>query len=150
MKYTWFYIILIIVASCQQKSQSNNKSDVQNKIIGDVELTAKWMEYNNNKDDTTNRNDYRYINVKINKLQQQNVEKEKLLYLNFDMQKDFVLVVNEDSIPATFCQRIENGISGSYDYIVAFEEKKEYQLKSDYTLVYNDKVFGIGTVAFVL
>ena len=91
--------------------------------------------------------DFIYFNVKFNNPDGSGFNKEKVLYLNFDMQKDFVLLNKGDSISPVFCQRIENGMKNSFEYIVAFEEKDTGD--ETVSLIYNDKIFSIGTVAFV-
>lgn len=89
-----------------------------------------------------------HFQVRIDKNTEPSFKKEQLLYLNFDMQQDFTLVVQQDTVAAGFCQRIENGRKNSYEYIVAFEDDRLIQPK-DYMLLYQDKIFGVGTVAFV-
>jgi len=135
--------------------------DPDNKIkqsitIGDVGVVTKFLPASyrslmNKQDDAmpdSKEDPFYYFNVKFNKKPGDKPEKEKLMYLNFDIQNDFVLLVNNrDSIAPAICQKIENGIAGCYEYIVVFEkEKGEWK---DFALVYHDKIFSIGTVAFV-
>ena len=89
-----------------------------------------------------------HFDVKFNKEGTEKPTKEKLLYLNFDMQNDFVLLVNDrDSIAPSICQKIENGTPGSYEYVVVFEKGTDEW--KNFTLFYHDKIFSIGTVSFV-
>lgn len=83
----------------------------------------------------------------IDKLTESEFDKEKSMYLDFDMQQDFVAGVDRDSIAPAFCQRIQSGKKDRYEYIVAI--KKPEVENTGVTLVYNDKIFGVGKVAFV-
>jgi hypothetical protein len=56
---------------------------------------------------------------------------------------------NKDSVPAAICQKIENGKGGSYEYLLAFDKVKSNRSNEDFTIIYNDKIFGMGSVAFV-
>ena len=151
-------------------------NDPENKIVqsikvGDVKVIAKWLpdQYRNNHPDSnreTNNNtistsnnpqsnnrssheDYSYFNVRFEKSTVEKPANDKVLYLNFDMQNDFKLLCAGDSLSAVICQKIENGISGSYEYIVAFQNADSRLQKSDFTLYYKDKIFGLGDIAFV-
>src|SRR6187551_1296842 len=123
------------------------KKGIHNIKVGDAELTSRLIKNTNTGDDNSN-NQVCYFNVRIDQLTDKKFEKEKLLYADFDIQNDFVLAAGKDSLVSTFCQKIENGRRRSYEYIVAFEIPKQKAI-GDVTLVYNDKIFGVGTVAFV-
>ena len=115
-------------------------------------LPVSYRSLIGNKQDSIVQEDDRfyYFNVKFDKKAGDKPAKEKVLYLNFDMQNDFVLLVNDlDSIAPAICQKIENGIAGSYEYMVVFEKQNGEELSKDMTLFYHDKIFSIGTVAFV-
>lgn len=90
-----------------------------------------------------------FFNVRFDRSLTEEVPKEKILYLNFDMQHDFTLQLDEKVIAPVFCQRIENGRKGSFEYMLAFEDGKEIQRNEDFTLLYTDKIFGIGAISFV-
>jgi len=160
------FIILLTGLACKQKTPEQQlKSFVEdpgNKItqminLSDVRIVTKYLPTSyrsviNNLSDSVLMDDdgFYYFNVKFEKKTGEKPGKEKLLYLTFDMQKDFVLMMNDrDSIAPVICQKIENGISGSYEYMIAFEIMSKEKLKNDFKLFYNDKIFGIGTVAFV-
>jgi hypothetical protein len=142
---------LLSLMACVQKPVKNNLETVrQDKFlkrikIGDTEAIAKMQpggkERNGN-------NEFVYFNIKFNKTGASTFNKEKILYLNFDMQKDFVLLKNRDSVAAVFCQRIENGIKNNFEYIIAFEKNSAFT-EEPISLIYHDKIFSIGTVAFV-
>jgi hypothetical protein len=130
-------------------------NDPDNKItqsiqVGNVKVITKLLPYDyrnmlEKTEDSAAEDHYTYFSVKIEGLKEKPV-KDKLLYLNFDMQTDFIMLQGQDSIAPVICQRIENGRSGSYEYLVAFDN--DYS-PGDFTLFYKDKIFGIGTVAFV-
>lgn len=65
------------------------------------------------------------------------------------MQNDFVMLINGDSVIPVICQKIENGKSGSYEYLMAFEKENLQKKEDDFTVFYHDKIFGMGTIAFV-
>lgn len=161
MKAFWVMLILMI-AGCKQKPPEKKFLDYinnpENKIvqkiaIGEVQITTKWIpgDYWKLMDSTAKNeeNGFCYFNVKIEKTKGEKPAKEQILYLNFDMQKDFVLLSGTDSVAPAICQKIENGIAGSYEYMLAFENKNGEDDDGDHTVIYNDKIFGTGTTAFV-
>lgn len=174
----WFLIMLMISCTHRSPQQrlADFINDPENKIVqsikvGDVKVIAKWLpdQYRNNHPDsnrettnntistsnnpqTNNRSpneDYCYFNIRFEKTTVEKPANDKVLYLNFDMQNDFRLVCAGDSLSPVICQKIENGISGSYEYIVAFQNIETRLQKSDFTLYYKDKIFGLGDIAFV-
>jgi hypothetical protein len=159
-----FWIGLFSIAGCKELPIEQQlkvfMEDPDNKIkqsitIGDVGIVTKFLPASyrslmskNNAIPDSKVDPFYYFNVKFNKKPGDKPEKEKLMYLNFDMQNDFVLLVNNrDSIAPAICQKIENGIAGCYEYMVVFEKGKDEW--KDFTLVYHDKMFSIGTVSFV-
>lgn len=156
--------VILFVSACKHKDPEERLKDFVedpvNKItqkitIGDVGIVTKFLPASyrllmNSRNDLAGEDGQKfyYFDVQLNKTMGEKPAKEKLLYLNFDMQNDFVLLVNDrDSILPAICQKIENGIAGSYEYMIAFESGEEEW--KNFTLFYNDKIFGIGTVAFV-
>jgi hypothetical protein len=162
-------IILLIgilcIAGCKHLTSEqryiNYINDPENKItqqikIGDVQATVKWLPPQYRKLKNSNEisdlisessNDFYFFDVRFDKPRGDKPGKEKIAYLNFDMQNDFVLLSGVDSIMPAICQKIENGISGSYQYILAFE--KASGETEDFLMLYSDKSFGIGSIAFV-
>jgi hypothetical protein len=157
--------LLVLISACQQKTPEQRlKSyvdDPDNKItqaisIGNTGIVTKFLPASYRtlvagRSDTAFNNDdgFCYFNVRIDRKAGEKPSREQLLYLNFDIENNFVLLVNNrDSLAPAICQKIENGIAGSYEYMVAFE-KKENEKWDDFTLIYHDKIFSIGTVAFV-
>jgi hypothetical protein len=131
------------------------KNITQQIKVGNVQATVKWLpdEYRKlsspKEQYKSDENEpYYYFDAKF-ELTGANAEKpskEKELYLDFDMQKDFVLLLGKDSVYPSICQKIENGISPRYQYLLAFDRKK---LDKGFSLFYNDKIFGIGTIVFL-
>lgn len=155
LSFILFLAVLLIVA-CNHNVGSNSPSSLLQRIkVGDIQASLKWMpNYANkvnigfDKPEAQSANDRElvYFNAKFEKPEGNKPSKEKVLYLDFDMEKDFVLLNGNDSIPTSICQKIENGIPGSYEYMLAFE--KPVDDSKSYTVFYNDKIFGIGTLAF--
>jgi hypothetical protein len=158
------FVISLYMSACSQigKEQSLKAfvDDPGNKItqvitVGDVGVVSRFLPdsyrslIEEKKDPISNGNKgFYYFNIKFNKKVTDKPDKEKMMYLNFDMQNDFVLVTGKkDSVMPAICQKIENGIKGSYEYMLAFEKKENDG--GDFTLLYNDNIFSIGTVAFV-
>jgi len=158
-------IALVIISACSsQNHEQQLKSyvdDPDNKItqaitVGDVGVVSRFLPAsyrslykpgNETQTSEVKADNYYYFNVKFNKKVTDKQDKEQLMYLNFDMQKDFTLVTNNsDSIAPAICQKIENGIKGSYEYMLAFEKNDNDQ--GGFTLLYHDNIFSIGTVAF--
>jgi len=152
--------ILLVVAGCKHKTLQQRFAgfinDPANKItqkitVGNITATIKWMPagYRRMIDSLTGENDeYDYFNVKFDKTGEDKPSREKKMYLDFDMQKDFSLVIGKDSILPAICQRIQNGLSGSYEYMLAFEKQKKNDVEN-FTVVYKDEIFGIGILAFL-
>jgi hypothetical protein len=162
----WVFVILI-VTGCKSKISLNEYGDYlnnpRNKItqkieIGGVEASMKWIpsdyyrlmrKRDKESEDSLAEDDYYYFNAKFEKTEGEKPEKNKILYLDFDMQKDFVLLMGKDSVMPGICQKVENGIAGSYEYMLAFEKGERHEEDNGFTVIYNDKIFGIGTIAFV-
>jgi len=160
-------LVIILFTGCKAKMSERGYSDYindpENKItqkikIGEVQASMKWIppEYhllvskkNGRVADSSAQDGLYYFDAKFEKTTGEKPVKDKLLYLDFDMQNDFVLLLGKDSVAPSICQKIENGISGSYEYMLAFESKGKEKDKNDFTVIYNDKIFGIGTIAFV-
>jgi hypothetical protein len=123
---------------------------MQKITIGNVTATIKWMPSNYRKitDSLADKTAYNYFDIKFDKAGENKLTKEKIMYLDFDMQKDFTIVNGTDSIPPAICQRIQNGYGASYEYMLAFERQTKND-PGDFTVVYKDEIFGIGTIAFV-
>jgi hypothetical protein len=164
------YILSTLIMSCAHRSPQQRLADFindpENKIVqsikvGDVKVIAKWLpdQYRNNNPVSTSNNpqtenrssheDYSYFNVRFEKSTVEKPANDKVLYLNFDMQNDFKLLCAGDSLSPAICQKIENSVSGSYEYMVAFQNDDARLQKSDFTLYYKDKIFGLGDIAFV-
>ena len=156
LKNPLYLLSFLLITSCDQRSPRQRlvdyMNDPANKIrqiirIGDVKVTSKLLPYNySNKEDAISKDGYVYFSVNIESHKNEKPSKEKVLYLDFDMQQDFTLLRGTDSVAPVICQKIQNGRPGSYEYVVAFNDDHNDQ---DYTLFYKDKLFGIGTVAFV-
>jgi hypothetical protein len=159
----WWLALFIIAAGCKHKTPEQRYveyiNDPDKKItqvikVGNTQATLKLLtdEYRNFSDtsaeDSSGR--YYYFNMRFDRSGGDKPEKEKLMYLNFDMQPDFILLKNNrDSVQAAICQRIENGKGGSYEYLLAFEKSNNDEQDKNFTIIYNDKIFGMGSVAFV-
>ena len=157
---------LLLLCACKHQTGEERYvkyiNDLRHKIeqqikIGEVQATIKWLpeDYRGllNKDlqtDGVNKDEgFYYFDIKFDKSKGDKPVKEKVMYLDFDMQKDFVLLIGKDSVAPVICQKIENGIAGSYQYMLAFEKKDMQKTAEDFSVIYNDKIFGIGTIAFV-
>ena len=162
MKRIWI-LCLGIVGFCRctthQQGLAEFINDPENKItqkisIGNINTMVKWLpeEYRRlsaaaSTGKINESDDYYYFNAKFDRAEETKLSKEKTLYLDFDMQNDFALVEGGDSLLPAICQRIQNGRSDSYEYMLGFEKKENG--RQDFTLIYHDKIFGIGTIAFV-
>ncbi len=160
-------IAILLIAGCKTKMSesiyvdyiNDPKNKIMQKIkIGEVQASMKWIpddyyrlasKRSNPEVGSEKQNDLYFFDAKFEKTTGEKPVKEKLLYLDFDMQNDFVLLLGKDSVAPAICQKIENGISGSYEYMLAFEKPPVQEEKDGFTVIYNDKIFGIGTIAFV-
>lgn len=167
------FFLITLVISCTNRSPQQRLAafinDPENKIVqhiqvGDVKVVSKWLPFqyrngatgnaaptldNPQSEGRTPNEDYCYFNVRFEKTTVEKPANDKVLYLNFDMQNDFTLVCAGDSLSPVICQKIENGISGSYEYIVAFQNVDGQLQKNNFSLYYKDKIFGLGNIAFV-
>jgi hypothetical protein len=142
------WIVSLGLISCTAPKENEaallQKQGIQKISIGDVRLASRLM----SRDEPEQGGGYVYFNVKIEKTDTDRIGKEQALYLAFDIQQDFVLKAGGRQILPGVCQKIENGRKDIYEYVVAFEAGKELE-KEELTLLYKDKIFGVGTVAFV-
>ena len=150
-------IVILFLSGCIYK-QSHHSADitvadtrVQEIEIGSTKTTMKWMNPANRglshpigSSDTG----YYYFNVKFERPSNEELSKDKTMYLDFDMQNDFIMAVKQDSVAPSFCQRIQNGRSGNFEYILAFQ-RPQYEPNERLTILYSDKMFGIGALEFV-
>lgn len=152
---------MLLVISCTNRTPQQRLAayvnDPENKIVqsiqvGDVKAIAKLLpaQYRDPQPQSSISNEeYCYFNVRFEKNTVEKPANEKLLYLNFDMQNDFTMFCAGDSISPVICQKIETGVSGRYEYLVAFHNDDNQLSKNDFTLYYKDKIFGLGVIAFV-
>lgn len=143
----WVCLLAGLFVACSAPVESKeafyHKRGMQYIKVGDTELTSKMM-----KMDSARANDaFVYFDVTINRLKDEALSKDKSMYLDFDVQKDFGAAVGNDSLIPALCQRVMNGKSKSFEYLIAFEKRPALQA-SGITLVYDDKIFGVGRVAF--
>lgn len=144
-KYIWLAVLL---TGCAYKTNEQKLAalTVQSIQVGDVHVVTKWLPYYGMKDSVDG---YYYFDIKFQKQETTKPDKEKTMYLNFAMQQDFILAIGRDSVIPSICQKIENGMAGSYQYTLAFDKRGKDMNKEDLALVYRDKIFGIGMLAFV-
>ena len=160
-KYQIILAGIYLFAACSQPDEKERYfrfiNNPENKIVqrikvGNIQASLKWLpaEYRSLLNQKGNNAQYDdslyYFNAVIDKTDQSKPDEHKTIYLDFDMQQDFVMFSGTDSIAPLICQKVENGITNSYEYILAFDPPER---NKDFTVFYNDKVFGIGTVAFV-
>ena len=134
-------------------------NDPENKItqiitIGETTVKSKLLtkEYRSflaaDSSEKNEQDDFWYFKVVFENKQTDKLDEKKILYLNFDMQGDFSLKTSQGLQTADICQRIENGRKGSYEYLVAFQKDQQAD-RGNMTVFYEDKIFGIGKIAFV-
>ncbi len=151
------------MAACQLSNSRQQYisyiNDPEHKItqkikVGDVQATIKWLPPDYRKLITLDSGTYEasdgfhYFDIRFDKVIGDKPSKEKILYLDFDMHNDFVMLQGADSVGPIFCQRIENGTPGSYQYMLAFE-KRHAGMEEGFSVLYRDKIFGIGAIVFV-
>ncbi len=121
---------------------------------GPVVMSAKYLprNYLQAVDEKRNieKSDYEYMyyfDFELNVGDDMQLGKNKVTYMNFDIQNDFMLTVGKELLSPVICQKIEKGFSSSYKYIVVFENK---QMKENEKLVftYKDKIFALGEKHF--
>ncbi len=155
MRFTFIILLLMfIISGCGRKTRQTLAeyiNDPKHRItqtikIGDVQATMKWMipALLNKEEDG-----YSYFSVRFDKLTGEKPTKEKTLYIDFDMQQDFLMQIGKDSLRPAICQKIENGMGGSYQYVLAFDRKMDLEHPRDFGIFYFDKIFGMGDLAFV-
>ena len=166
------FLLTVLVVGCAHRSPQqklvefiNNPENkiVQSMQISGVKVTSKWLPYQYRQSSIANgqlakgaqpdnslpHDDYTYFNVRFEKKFTEKPATEKVMYLDFDMQNDFTLLCSGDSLAPVICQKIENGVAGSYEYMLAFDNNNKCSDKNDFTLFYKDKIFGLGVIAFV-
>ena len=156
-------MVFVFNTACKHKTATQRivefmndttNNSTQKQMINGVEITAKYLpiEYQknlagSNKDESQSEN----ISVDL-KISKTGFKKDKAtaLYLNFDIQNDFQLQVDNKFLIPAICQKIENGIQDNYEYMVVFETAAlENSSFKQAELIYNDKIFGIGQRKFI-
>ncbi len=158
--------VFVILIGCNKKSPKEQYIDYINESKhhikqhlkkGEVLITVKYLPSEYLKLMHTNRglNTFQIddlslcLDIKLDKVKGIKLPKDKTLYLDFDMQKDFMLVAGQDSLLPVICQKVENGISESFQYLLVFSKPQTHPIVTDFSLVYNDKIFGTGQTSFV-
>lgn len=162
MRFWWMIVVLV---SCKAKTAEQRYADFINdgkngitqvKRMGKTIITIRYLpaEYDlamakkkNEHVSLADREGFYYFNVKIEDSSFMKKDKERAVYLSFDIQNDFFLSENNRLSAPAFCQKIENGLTYINEYIVAFE--KSNTVNKDFSFVYKDKLFGIGEQSFV-
>ena len=160
-----FLTVMIMAAGCSQLSDeqqlaafiNNPRNKIKQTIaVGNMKLTAKWLPYYGQSVHEGGAvadapQQYDYFNVKLEHIVTtlEKPDKNKTMHLDFNMQQDFMLVQNADTLLPAICQKVAQGRDGCYEYLLAFETNASQPGRHDYTLLYNDILFGIGQVAFV-
>lgn len=166
MRVCAMFIILTIVG-CRSKTDRERLdefvNDESNKVtqkitVGNTSVTSKWLPSNYRAikmlgmdltEDSQQHSSYAYYMVRFDKNGGQAFEASKTAYLDFDIGQDFTMVTAIDSLAPVICQRVANGRTDSYEYLLAFSKGEEELKDRGATLVYKDKMFSIGTIAFV-
>ncbi len=154
--------IICNLVSCRQKTKEEKLVDyindttnhiIQKQIVHGVEMTVKYMPADYHKIIGTNGEQDYHENISLDiKISKPEVKKDKAttLYLDFDIQNDFQLAVNNSFLIPGICQKVENGIKDNYEYIVVFESPLLENLNAQQAeLIYTDKIFGIGQRKFI-
>ncbi|MGV3768137.1 MAG: hypothetical protein ACO1NW_18540 [Chitinophagaceae bacterium] len=113
--------------------------------VGNIIATAKWLPPGLSGNDADG---YMYFELNFNSVVNKEWTKEQMTYLNFDMGNDFVLIKEGRRFSPAICQKVEDGIVQNEQYMLAFECVEDITALKDITLVYSDKIFGIGDIAF--
>ncbi len=137
---TKIIIVSLLIASCNLDERHIAKTD-QSNIVNDIRVNARFMTQAEALNDKQV-----YFNVLLEKNQYKPDEKT-LTYLNFEIQQDFMLVENGDTIPAIIAHRVNNGKEGSFEYMVAFDGI-DLMTTGNLDIIYSDKIFGIGIQHF--
>lgn len=165
MRFIQLTILILALQSCtnvkKQDNQlmsylKNEKNQLTKKVIvNNSEITVKYIpkevEMMVNKEkgfDTVNENydDFLYFKVNIYKRDSKTEDKNTINHLNFYIQNDFKLVNISDTITPAICERINNGIKDDNEYMVVFT--KPVKLSDKFSLIYDDKLFGVGKQEF--
>jgi len=166
MKNKLTLLLLVIVAfSCRGKTNFHDYlaylNDPRHKItqqikVGNIQVTLKLIpeflqniSFQSYSDIPKGNNSYYLFDIRFDKVNGEKPSKEKLLYMDFDLQKDFAMQIGRYTLFPAICQKIENGIPGSYQYLIAFPKGGRSEKDFDFGLLYEDKVFGVGTIAFL-
>lgn len=148
-----YVVVAFILCSCLNPANERlaqlKKLGIQEIEVGDVRFKCKQMNIEINNAEAEEGDNIIYFNVRIEKKNNRQFEKGQLLYLVFDMQHDFHLKMDSQERAPIFFQKIENGRANEYEYIIAFDSFAGNQEANLLTLVYTDKIFGAGMVAFV-
>jgi hypothetical protein len=133
-------LILAVTVGCKEQTKNLATKSIsvgENKCIVQ-QMPASFQEGNDNV--KTKFDYFRVILESKAKLS----DSSHLNYINFGIENAFKRVMDKDTIPAVFAQRIANGKKDSYEYIVAFRKEKE---NKSFEILVDDQVLEIGQIA---
>ena len=150
---------IFCVISCKNRTPAEKYSDYiadpSNHIcykekVNDARIVLKYIPVEQQKFISKNEtskavySDNIYFDMKFSKPGLKK-DKSKDLYLDFDIQNDFQLDINNKLLIPAICQKIGNGIKDEYEYIIAFDETPlEFSQATKADLIYTDKMFSVG------
>lgn len=131
---------LIVIYGCANKPKSLITKSV---TVGENKCIIQQMPASFQEGKSEENSKFDYFRVIIE-------SKAKLLdsshvnYVNFGMEGSIKKVIETDTIPPAFIQRIANGKKENYEYIVSFEKNA---IGKNFEILIDDHVFEMGIIS---
>jgi hypothetical protein len=135
---------------CGERGKQNNIRDALKKLntVNGVSVEAKFIKGNEvNNLYTLSEDPFLYFNIRLTQ-PSLDPDPKTIEYINFKMEKDFSMLNSGDTILPVMVHRVVNGVKGRYEYLVAFERLEGFGQTGRVSILYEDKIFGIGTQVF--
>lgn len=150
MKKAWVMLLSVLLCCSKVKKHVSHPHEIRvgNTIVNANMIKSDFPGNMNMTGEKEKKEGIVYFLIRMNRPGAERMEKEKSLYLDFDIQQDFLLLSHKDSIQAGFTQRVQSGVSDRYEFVVAFDTSNA-KIRKPTTFIYKDQIFGIGTISFV-
>lgn len=148
MIYRYTAVILLLMASCKASSL---KTDTQEKRIGDAVIRVTYLPIGWEKvNGVAPGKDSSEINFKVNITPgSAAIRNTGLAAAGYGLDTLFSLVLDHDTLPALFAEKIANGNPNNIEYLLGFE-RKPLSRYSRGELLFRDWLFTSSALSFSL
>ncbi|HUC80963.1 MAG TPA: hypothetical protein VMR70_08610 [Flavisolibacter sp.] len=160
MVRSFLFLFMVTIGACKSQRGHDRNLDVIEQQHNGVRIKAKFVNGQHFKDqpseigegsapaDENSDNDFLYFDLQLERSGFEPDLKTRE-YLDFQIQDDFQMLKETDTLRPSFVHRMANGRKGVYEYLVVFNRKNVIQNTSNtVSILYNDQIFGLGKQLF--